>query len=563
MFKRNSAKRILWILLLSMFLLVFFSPASVYAQNNIESIRIDAFIHEDGSVLFRDHRVFYAEKGTEHYLSLGNLGNSELLSFHVYDENNELLEYIGAWDIDASFAEKTGKYGINQTSSGIELCFGLGAYGRREFTIEYEISGFVGNLTDNHQAFYWQFINRDMDPIANIEIHVKNDISYEYVYPESRLWGFGHAGGTTEISNNALSFYSSDRFLQSDYVVLLGIFEGTPFSTDFSSKVSSEELIERAMQGSFTEGEDNKSSTGNVLNFFLMSLVFFIVIAALVGGSASVPKKQQFQPTVTDSYYREVPYRYHFINTQYFTSSEVSDWISAFILKWVSEGRLQELTEAVGLIFKKDKLALRILPNLRWPTHELEVRLWSMLVEAAGEDGVLSEKEFNRYVKRNIKAFNAWTEAVASQSESQMANEGYLIESTEKAMKFFTRKKVDITPSGQDLGNRIFGFKNYLKDFSLLEERGVSHVVLWQELMIWAAYMGIAQEVYEQLKIVNPQVEYDMPYSSRTIIMTHYFANTVQSTQKSANASSSGGGGSSFGGGGGGASGGGSGGGTR
>ena len=81
--------------------------------------------------------------------------------------------------------------------------------------------------------------------------------------------------------------------------------------------------------------------------------------------------------------------------------------------------------------------------------------------------------------------------------------------------------------------------------------------------MIWAAYMGIAQEGYEQLKFVNPQVEYDMPYSSRTIIMTHYFANTVQSTQKSANASSSGGGGSSFGGGGGGASGGGSGGGTR
>ena len=81
--------------------------------------------------------------------------------------------------------------------------------------------------------------------------------------------------------------------------------------------------------------------------------------------------------------------------------------------------------------------------------------------------------------------------------------------------------------------------------------------------MVLAAYMGIAEEVYQQLKIVNPQLENDMPYSSQTIIMTHYFANTIQSTQRSANSSSSGGGGSSFGGGGGGSSGGGSGGGTR
>ncbi len=83
--------------------------------------------------------------------------------------------------------------------------------------------------------------------------------------------------------------------------------------------------------------------------------------------------------------------------------------------------------------------------------------------------------------------------------------------------------------------------------------------------MIWAAYMGLAEEVYEQLKIVNPQVVSELPYSTQTIIMTNYFAHAVQSTLSSANASSSfsGGGGSSFGGGGGGASGGGFGGGNR
>ena len=78
---------------------------------------------------------------------------------------------------------------------------------------------------------------------------------------------------------------------------------------------------------------------------------------------------------------------------------------------------------------------------------------------------------------------------------------------------------------------------------------------------------GYCREVYEQLKIVNPQMEYAMPYNAQTIIMTHHFARNIASTQSSANSSSSssfgGGGGSSFGGGGGGSSGGGSGGGTR
>ncbi|NLC89737.1 MAG: DUF2207 domain-containing protein, partial [Clostridiaceae bacterium] len=505
--RRKLAERTLWILFIAILLLAVFSPAEVYAQNKIESIQIDAYIQENGSVLIRDHRIFDADKGTEHYISLGNLGDSELLSFYVYDENGELLEYAGAWNVDASFAEKAGKYGINKTAGGMEICFGLGAYGRREFTIEYEISNFIRNLTDDHQAFYWQFINRDMDPIANIEIEVKNDLGYEFVYPESRIWGLGHEGGRTEITNNALTFNSSDRFLQSDYVVLLGIFEGAPFATDYRSDMSSEELIEKALAGTSGAREDNRSKAGSVFSSFMMALVFLVPIAAVIASSAKVTKKQPFKPTAADSYYREVPYQYHFINTQYFTNSEVSDWISAFILKWVSEGRLQEQTEVAGRIFKKEKLALRILPQPGQHSHELEARLWTMLVAAAGEDQILSEKEFNRYVKRNIKVFNSWTEDVVSQSEQQMTSGGYLVEYSEKVFKILTRKRLEITPQGQDLGNKIFAFKNYLKDFSLLEERGVSHVGLWQELMVWAAFMGIAEQVYEQLKIVNPQLE--------------------------------------------------------
>ena len=129
-------KRFGWILFIALFLFAIASPQDVLAENQIESIHINANIQEDGSVIIRDHRIFYAEEGTEHYISLDNLGESVLLDFIVYDEEGNPLEDVGEWDVDASFSSKAGKYGINYAGSAIELCFGLGEYGRREFTIE-------------------------------------------------------------------------------------------------------------------------------------------------------------------------------------------------------------------------------------------------------------------------------------------------------------------------------------------------------------------------------------------------------------------------------------------
>ena len=200
--------------------------------------------------------------------------------------------------------------------------------------------------------------------------------------------------------------------------------------------------------------------------------------------------------------------------------------VSAYILKWVSEGRLVDEVDEVGLIFKKDKLSLKIVTSTR-PESMLEKPLWDMVVKAAGKDQILSEKEFNSYVRGNIKKFNKWTKSVIDNSDKKMKREGYIKESTENSLKIFTVKKFTITEIGQELGDNIFKFENYLRDFSLIEERGVSHVALWQELMVWAAYLGIAEEVYEQLKIVNPRIDYEMPYNAQTITMTHHFARVL------------------------------------
>ena len=58
-------KRIGRIFVFTFFLFACASPKNVLAENAIESIHIKANIQENGSVIIRDHRIFYAEEGTE------------------------------------------------------------------------------------------------------------------------------------------------------------------------------------------------------------------------------------------------------------------------------------------------------------------------------------------------------------------------------------------------------------------------------------------------------------------------------------------------------------------
>ena len=178
----------------------------------IQSIDLDATIHKDGSVTIKDTRTFSVDEGTEHYLNFANLGESEMLSYVVYNESGNKLEDIGEWDIDASREEKAGKYGVNYTSDGFEICFGFGEYGQHTFTIEYTLSNFIFNLEDGKQAFYWSFLNKGMDPIDQATLTIHDEMNTTFEYPQVKIWGFGYVG-QTKIEGQELKSWTTELSL--------------------------------------------------------------------------------------------------------------------------------------------------------------------------------------------------------------------------------------------------------------------------------------------------------------------------------------------------------------
>ncbi|WP_307683396.1 DUF2207 family protein [Trueperella bonasi] len=594
----------IWIALLVLFAVVGIAPAA--AANVISDIAIEAEILADGSAVITDTRTFTANEGSEHYISLENLGPSDVVGFSVV-LNGHQLEDVGEWDVDRSRLEKAGKSGVVTLYDGYELAFGFGDYGTHTAVMTYTVTNFVENLEDGAQAVYWEFIPKNMTRTENVTIRLTSAEGVTFNQENSRIWGFGFEG-ETEITPEALVMRTTAEITARDYMTLLAIFPQAPFTSTVTMPHTSESLEARAKEGSIWEddpdggdsptrgwkdsGTSRKSpdfdwkeiisGLGKGLSS-MVGLLFWSIVLFFGFEYYKKDKNKQIsqhearglfsfgaKPTVgKEDYWREVPYQGPVADVVAVASSALPGLATALLLQWIKDGALREVQHVSGWVFKREEAAFRIegTPVFR---SDVERTYWDFIVRAARDDATLQRKEIEKFTRRNSDSVGSWQSSARAYSREKLKEQG-LVETFETTtFGLFTRTHTRINQEGMELKNRIQGFKNYLRDFSLLNERGASNVLLWDEYMIWAGFLGIAEEVARQFNIVDPTYTQATSITQTSTVISHDFSNHMESTYKSAisrsssSSSSSGGGGrSSSSGGGGGARGGGSGGGIR
>lgn len=122
------------------------------------------------------------------------------------------------------------------------------------------------------------------------------------------------------------------------------------------------------------------------------------------------------------------------------------------------------------------------------------------------------------------------------------------------------KNKVNVfTQKGLDEKEEWKGLKKYMEDFSMLNEKEVPEIVIWEKFLVYATVFGIDKKVLKQLKIVYPDIENRMDISTYSYmnLMMHTdfssnFSSAISSSMSSAYSSASGSGGGFSGGGGGG-----------
>ncbi len=561
----KKIKYILFCLMLLMFGII-----NVNAANEVDEIKINITLNSDGSAHIVEVWKTDFDNGTEGYKVINNLGNMEISNFSVYDDTEAIYTYLDNWDINASFNEKIHKNGINYTSSGVELCWGMSYYGNHTYTLSYDMSNVIFNVSDA-QVMYLKMIG-DM-AVKNFWITISGPETYSDTLD---VWGYGYKGyayvkdGKIEMTNEENRNLSKSEYVVALIEFPLGTFTSTNIITEYDSF---NEVLEAAEVGTF-EHDYSDNNIGNIITrifswLIFMAIVLFPVFGAILANKLN--KKYKFETKGNGKIsmkeinnFRDIPcnkniYNAFSISQIYNLNDKNNDFIGALFLKWLFEDKIQLKKEEKGII-KKEETSIILKNDLEF-SNDSEKTMYEYLISASN-DNILESKELERWSKTNYNKLYTWLDNAEVEGLDSYIQSGMIVRNGSKYL---------VKDILKEEGNKLAGLKKFLMEFSRISEKEAIEVKLWKEYLMFAQIFGIADEVSKQFKKLYPEVVSEMNSSSfdmtDVILISHlsHMATASAATARSAaraaassysggggGFSSGGGGGGSFGGGGGG-----------
>lgn len=548
------------VLISVVFILILGFKTQVQA-NSINSIDMDIFIDDYGNANVTEVWNCRTNEGTESYHPYYNLGNSIITNLTVSDRTQSYTT-LERWNTSGSLSSKAYKCGINKISNGVELCWGISNYGNNTYTVKYNISNFVSELTDS-QMVYWTLIPYDFSvPIGSVKIKIHSNSYFEDTID---VWGYGNYGGLCYVNNGSIYMDSDGKLGTSEYMTILAKFPPERFQTSNKLNRDFNSYFQMAQDGAKQYKESTWSEIRAIIIgtiSFIISIfpiVIIIILAMLKGdgkyGFKAGPEGKKIPKDV--SYYRDIPcngdiFRSYYIAYQYGLIKNKTDILGAIILKWLKQGIIRTENKEQGKVFKKENTVIILgedsnkdLGNAR------ETELFHMMY-VASIDGILENKEFERWCKKSYERILGWFDDILEEQRNSLVSDGLIKKETRNA---FLGNKYTSTPELKEIALSLAGLKRFLLDYTLIMQREAIEVELFEEYLIYAQMMGIAKQVSKQFKELYPDMIEQTNYGSYdNIVYINYCASRGISSANSARAAaesySSGGGGFSSGGGG-------------
>lgn len=469
-------------------------------EQRLRDIDVTVVISDNGDAHFTEvRRMTIDNNNTEYYITLKTLDGREIQSLKVTDEKGVEFKYVKSWDIKASRAAKTHKCGIVEKDNGAEICWGLGEAGERTFTVEYTLTNLLRGYKDK-DGFFHEFITYNKDAYTD---HAKVTIIREdgaFKKSNTEIWAFKYDGSFDFIDGKLVAETSDLMDTEESIRLLVGVDKGI-FHPDVTEKRTFKEMEEEALEDSdYEEGMDFWSWVAVILLFFV-PLIYFCVHTYRVWRSRRMAKKDLL-------WYRDIPYKGNLLrancilNAHRYRKVNYDNLISASVLRLISIGALRienHFVEADGIKKflghegeVKQCIVVYELPQVEGLVNfPMLTLLYNIFSDASGSDKILQPRELRSFMKKNPTR-------------------------VEEMMKVVTQT-MSIKDVNNDMENvrKVYGLKKFLKDFTLANERHVQEVSLWKEYLVWAELFGIAKQVREDMKKINPEyLKFDDFYRS-------------------------------------------------
>ncbi|MBR1927255.1 MAG: DUF2207 domain-containing protein [Bacteroidales bacterium] len=464
------------------------------AQSKVESVRIDVELQDDGSALVSERWVIDVDDHiTEWYLGKENLGKVSISDLDVSDDTGTRYTNEGnRWNIERSREEKANRCGIVSKAGGSELCWGVGSSGEHVYLVTYRMTGLVQGHEDK-DALHFMFITPTDGEPGKVSMTIRKNGTI--LTPENTLiWGFGFEG-EAEVVDGAAKFWSTEPFSdRSSLIALLG-FEKGMFTPEVVSDKTFDKVRKNALKGSsYKRDDDFLSKVMDFLIFLFLGLISLGTIGVLVWTEISNRrrKKDLLGGKEKDvDWFRGVPVEGDLRKTLNIMNlisgggaslsllSKSQNLIAAYMMRLFYRGAFELVPQPEGdPAFKVNDLTLTN-DDASGMDLQLEVDIYSFFKDAAGDDSILQKRELKRWADKHGKKIYGWQQKIKDSSNLK------------------TLKAKDV--------REVFGLKRFLKDFTLISDRGAVEVGLWNNYLIFASLFGIAEQVYKDFKKVCPE----------------------------------------------------------
>ena len=547
------------------------------------------------------YKTFKTDK--EKYTSIENVKVKDLSSNKEFTQIDELMYHV----------TKDCYYGLKNSDGNFEIAWGVGldnGYDTRTYEISYTVKGAIGKYNDYAQL-YWQFVGEDFEISADritgtiILPNRADDIQ------DIKVWGHTEGlNGEIYVTDNDTIKFKIDNFNSGVYVEVRTLFPTNMIET--SNRTYDENIYDTvikeetkwAKQANLRrEIEEIKDDAIVVFLIFLVLALCIIFIQKAVKYGKELGKNKKFKPEEYLDYFRELPNEdatpgeaFYILEEPYTgLTSRFGRIFSATILdlkikKYIDlrvekneKGKekiyIKRLKEADNLLKEDEKSILRFVYKVVKKKDEIEI------------------KELEKYISSNQTATQSLVNSCEKNIQTQLVKQGLFDKKAKE--KFVTyngtagvyymftfltlimaiwafplaiiflingrlcskiKKNANVlTKEGVNIKEKWKGLKKYMEDFSLLNEKEIPAIEVWEHYLVYATAFGIAEKVLKQLKNVYPDIDNIDTLNTSTCMYFMYHSNfsssfnsAISSSFSSAYSSSSGGGGGFSSGGGGG-----------
>ncbi len=506
-----------YIIIFSLFLSILcFNIDLAYAsENTVHNIDIHVKVDYNGDAHINEVWNIDVYNGTEIYKIMNQIYESEIKDFYVVDDKGYMYKSMNQWDIQRSFDYKSYKCGIIQDEEHFELCFGIGDYGNRTYSLNYTITNFVKDYKDV-QGIKSMIISDMSLPVENFNMTI--ELPYSIDKELSDIYGFGFKG-IMSIDENKVIIKNTKPIILGEKVHFIMTFDDQLFENVYHSEVNINDVIRTLKRNS--EYKKSEYMSDEYYNTFLMkqeyTMMMFIAGISLMGvtGLILLVSYIRYKGKLKDYIFNDnttiqkenikknseildlhlFDIYYLSMITDILDETNRHNLIGSLMFDWINKDIL---------VFNKiDESSYEISFNDIHFENGLERHLFNYLKEASGSNLLLEKDEFERWSLENYEKIDLWLDEVYQYVENKYKNNGLLCEESVHGKWLFKNVDVKRYVYDKQIKDNIYhmlGLKTFLENAQYKQEREQLSEKQWDQYLVYVYLFDLFDKIDSELE---------------------------------------------------------------